>query len=620
MPVIFGTAGHIDHGKTTLVRALTGQDTDRLPEEKARGISIDLGFAQMTLPNGQRAAFVDVPGHERFVRNMVAGVHGMDAVLMIVAADEGIMPQTREHLAILKLLGVERGLTVISKADLVDDEMLALVTEVVEDTVQTTFLGARPTAVVDAVSGHGMDDLRRRLNDLAQDASRREATGAARLPIDRVFTIKGFGTVVTGTLVAGRVQLEDTMQLQPGNLSVRVRRLEVHGESVVRADAGQRVAVNLAGVERDEVVRGQVLAPPGVVQATDLMTVEVEVLDSSDAIATGTRLHVHLGTAEALARIYFFEGDHAEPGGRLFAELRLETPMAASRSDRFIIRSYSPMVTIGGGKVIEIGQHHRRREPGLWDRMTRLSQGDDRGLIVKELDDSPAPLSAGELSKRLGVPVEEIIALISEDPEVAAGHDHDYWSKSQAGRWRERVAEAVRQHQAAHPLQPGMDRESIRSKYAENWSPRAFQWMLEADVPWVLDREWVSLATPSPGPEWLDRVERVYQALDNAGIQAPNLSQLMQGLSLQDTVGYDVLLYLMERGRVVRMDETVYISDRAAEEGTRMVRDAIRTEGALTTAQLKEALGINRRSAVIFLEWLDRQHVTRRQGETRIVL
>lgn len=617
-PVIIGTAGHIDHGKTTLVKALTGQDADRLPEEKSRGITIDLGFAHMALPSGQRLAFIDVPGHERFVRNMVAGVHGMDAVLLVVAADEGVMPQTTEHLAILRLLGVERGLTVITKAALVDDDMLDVVKAVVEEEVQGTFLEGQPMVVVDAISGQGLEQLKGALDSLTSGIERRGHGGAVRLPIDRAFTVKGFGTVVTGTLVSGTLHMDDSLSLAPSGDAVRVRGLQVHGKSVDEAWSGQRVAVNLAGIDRVDVERGQVLATPGTLAGVDVAAVNLELLSTSVPLAERTRVHVHAGTAEALARIYLFDRDAIEPGSRAFAEVRLESPLPLQRRDRLLIRSYSPVVTIGGGMVLEVGVHHRKKEPGLLARLERLTEGDDADAVADMVKGAAAPSEASALAKRLNMTADAVRELARNAESLLLLEGGLIWDRVQFREWTAQAVKRVEAYIKERPIKPGMPVDVLKTALAAKWPLRDFRAVL-AQSGLVLDREWVRIQ-PSPpelGSTDRDKIERVYQRVQNAGLRPPAFADLKRELGLSDPAFEDIIERLFLENRLLRLEDGLALSVESFEQGRDVVADAIRRDGPKTTADLKEALGVSRRLAVLFLELLDRERVTRRVGDSR---
>ncbi len=617
-PVVIGTAGHIDHGKTTLVKALTGQDADRLPEEKRRGITIDLGFAHMPLPSGRHLAFIDVPGHERFIRNMVAGVHGMDAVLLVVAADEGVMPQTVEHLAILRLLGVRRGLTVITKADLVDDEMLELVQSLVSDAVHGTFLQDAPLLVVDAVSGRGIPPLLRHLEEIAGGVKRNVETGAARLPIDRVFSVKGFGTVVTGTLVSGRIAVDEAVEAVPLGRTVRVRGLQVHNQSVAMAWSGQRVAVNLAGVERGDIRRGDVLASPGTLSGVELVAVELELIAGSPAVVDGIRVHVHAGTDEALARVYLFEGRELQAGERAFVELRLEAPLALKRWDHFLVRAYSPVFTIGGGIVLEVGHHHRRREEGLLEHWRRLRDGDDVLIAADLLRHAQAPLEAREIASRLGLVAGEEGDALARVPSACYLDGGYVWDLGCFQKWVESMRSGLSAYLSQRPIKPGMPIEEAKTKFAVNWPTRLFRGALErAGI--IFDREWIRLdETPAQLADGnLREVERVYQAIRDQGLKPESLEAIHERLRVATEQFDDIVERLFLEGRLLRLEDGLAISLHAYQQGRDMIVGVLREKGRASTGELKEVLGVGRRLAVLFLELLDRERVTRRLADSR---
>ncbi|PSR24092.1 MAG: selenocysteine-specific translation elongation factor [Sulfobacillus acidophilus] len=617
-PVIVGTAGHIDHGKTTLVKALTGQDADRLPEEKARGITIDLGFAHMRLASGQRVAFIDVPGHERFVRNMVAGVHGMDAVLLVVAADEGIMPQTEEHLAILRLLGVQRGLTVITKADLVDAEMRALVHELVVDAIQGTFLENAPVVTVDAITGRGINELKMALHELVAGVKRQSVVGPVRLPIDRVFTVKGFGTVVTGTLVSGRIQIEDSLEVVPDGLMVRVRGVQVHNRAETEALSGQRVALNIAGVSYEDVKRGSVLASKGTLRGVNVFTAALELLATSPVVNDNVRVHVHSGTAQALGRIYLIDSQELRPQDTGFVEIRLESALALARRDRFLIRSYSPVVTIGGGVALEVGIHHRRREPGLMKRLERLFAGDDAQAMYDLIARSPMPVAAEEVAARLGLTPAQVMEMGQSQADVIALEGRYLWVESQLLPWDQKARAILLQYVQDRPIKPGMPIDELKSRMAHDWPPRIFRAALQHQG-WFFDREWVRL-TVEPAPisgQDLAAIQSVYEAVRTGELNPSRFDEIKRRLTLDEKRFEDIVEYLFLQGCLLRLEDGLAMSREAYEQGKELVAQAIRRDGPKSTAELKEALQVNRRLAVLFLELLDRQRVTRRSGDKR---
>lgn len=620
-PIIFGTAGHIDHGKTTLTRALTRQDTDRLPEEKARGISIDLGFAHFTLQSGQSAALIDVPGHERFIRNMVAGVHGMDAVLLVVAADEGVMPQTREHLDILTLLGVKTGMTVITKADLVDDEWRSLVEETTREALSGTFLAEAPMVAVDAVSGRGMEDLQRQLQVVAERVRFRSPHGYPRLPIDRAFSVKGFGTVITGTLVSGRLSPEQAVELAPEGIEARIRSLEVHGQTVDEAVAGQRVAVNLGGVDRAQVHRGQVLSLPGVVHGVSYAVVQVTVLPSSHAIEQRDRVHCHIGTGEAVGRVYFYDRERAEPGETVFAEIRLESPLAIVLRDRFLLRSYSPVTTIAGGTVLEIDVRHRRREAGLIERLSRMASGSDADRVANMVRETDHPQSLKELAARCGLPEAETRRALLEQADLIGDEDRWWWSRPALAQWGGRIGQTVRAYHRAHPLRVGIPREQLRTELAPNWPARAFLWTLAQIESLVSDHEWVRFSDfePQPTSDQARLLERIAAAFADADLHPKSLEAMAREQGLEEREFLELVQFLVQKGSLLRLEESVYIDSGAYERGVQAVRRALADGKSLGASELKEELGTNRRFAISFLELLDSRHITRRVGDKRML-
>lgn len=618
-PIIIGTAGHIDHGKTTLTQRLTGVNTDRLPEERTRGISIDLGFADFTLPSGQHAALIDVPGHERFIRNMVAGVHGMDAVMLVVAADEGIMPQTREHLDILTLLGVEMGLTVITKADTVESEWIPIVEEAVNEALTGSFLQQSPVLVVDSVSGRGIPELLAALDTMILQVPVRSASGLVQLPVDRVFSVRGFGTVVTGTLVSGTIRPEDSLEVVPGPFPVRVRGLEVHSRKVEYAVAGQRVAVNLAGIDKDHVHRGKMLATPGTVKAVDILAVDVSLLGTSPELDQRSRVHVHLGTAEAIGRLYWYDRDSLAPGERAFAELRLESPVPASRHDRFLIRSYSPVITVGGGRVVEVGVHHKRKEPELISRLDLLAHGSVQDVVEAQLRACPAPCLIDTLAERTGYPLAEVEHLCQTNPEVLYGPERQVLLRAFLVPLADLLLQFLKEYHQAHPLRPGIERERLRERLWPQWTLKSTLFVVNRVNGAVLDREWVRMDDFEPhvsGP-WSQEIDSLYQAIHMAGLKAVAAEQLMAQTGIAADHFFDILEHLLQQQRIVRLDEGLYISDAVFGEGRGRVIQALADQTSLTTSELKEVLGANRRFAVLFLELLDVMHITRRVGESR---
>ncbi|MCL6522227.1 MAG: selenocysteine-specific translation elongation factor [Firmicutes bacterium] len=621
-PLIIGTAGHVDHGKSTLIRALTGTDPDRLPEEKRRGLTIDLGFARLVLPSGREAGIVDVPGHERFVKNMVAGASGMDLVLLVIAADEGVMPQTEEHLDILQLLGVQRGVLVLTKVDLVEADWLELVDEEVREAVRGTFLEGAPLVHVSSVTGEGLGELLATVDRLAAAMRPRPAEGPARLPVDRVFTVAGFGTVVTGTLLSGSIRLEERLELLPAGRPLRVRGLQVHNRPVERVVAGQRVALN-ANLERDQVERGDVLATPGIFQAGRGFSGYLELLPRLERpLASGTRVRLHAGTRECLGRLLLLDRDELAPGERAPVYFRAEEPLVVARGDRFVVRSYSPARAIGGGDVVDPVRRVRRGDRVGIARLERLAAGDRREAVRACLEE-PRPWSLESLTRAAEVAPAELAALLAE--MEAAGEA----AQAAEGVWLGRAGEEallgrllalLERHLGEYPLRRGMSREEARRLLAPDLPPRAFAQLLER---WAAagrletEEERVRPAgwEPRLEPAAAAAVARVEEALRERPFDPPEVHEIELPRGAPPLA--EILRHLQEAGRIEHAGP-LWFHRSAVEEAARRVRAHFLEQPRLTLAQLRDLLGTSRKYAVPLAERLDELGVTRRAGEDRV--
>ncbi|HEX7315799.1 MAG TPA: selenocysteine-specific translation elongation factor [Pyrinomonadaceae bacterium] len=634
--VIVGTAGHIDHGKTTLVRALTGVDADRLPEEKRRGITIDLGFAELDLGD-VRVGFVDVPGHERFVKNMLAGAHGIDLVALVIAADEGVMPQTREHFDICRLLGVGAGLVVLTKSDAVDEELLELVRLEASELVAGSFLEGAPVVAASARTGQGMDELKAALRDSALAAPERSGDAVARLPVDRSFTMRGFGAVATGTLVAGEIKEGEELELLPTGTRVRVRGLQVHGAAVREARAGQRTAVNLGGVETAGVERGMVLAPVGRLRPTQIIDARVTVLeDAPRPLRTRQRVRVHHGALEALARVAVLEeSGEVSPGSTGLVQLRLESEVVALPGDRFILRTYSPQQTFAGGVVLDAhALKHRGRERATAratlvafeeaDRAARLAffvnSAGERGLRHEDAaartgwrDDVLAVALAEGRGRGAFVEAEGV--LVAEDV---------------LRRLQHAAAEEVEAHHRREPLSRGLARETLRERVFTRAAPEVFRAALkraEDEGALVAERDLVRAAGHSldlsPADAALrDRLEAVYR---DAALEAPTLEEAFAragGDGARREHLRKLLQLLLDAGALVRVKEDLLFHRDPLAQLTDSLRDyAARTPDRLIdVAAFKELSGVSRKYAIPLLEYFDRERVTRRAGDKRLIL
>jgi selenocysteine-specific elongation factor len=636
--IIVGTAGHIDHGKTSLVKALTGVNTDRWKEEQERGITIDIGFADLTAGD-IHLGFVDVPGHERFVRNMLAGAHGIDLVMLVVAADESVMPQTREHFDICRLLEVKSGLVVITKADLVDEEFLQLVEAETADFVAGSFLEGAPVLRVSSRTGEGVEELKAALARLAAKVSERDDQAVARLPIDRVFTIKGFGTVVTGTLIAGQIRAGDELELIPSaNRRARARSIQVHGKSTQEARAGERTAINLQGVEVSEIERGQSLAPAGRLQASSMMDLRLHLLRSAPRpLRSRSRVHLHIGTAEVLARIILLGQSELAAGSSCFAQLRLESPLLALPGDHFIVRSYSPTITIGGGTIVDaLPQKHKLRESArVAAELEKLAEADEveRIALFVEMAGEHG-MSYAQIAARSGSPGSTIAraaeSMTRSRRAIAANQNPLLLVARPAFEDLARqVRSLLKEFHQKSPLESGMGREEIREKIFAHLPPEIFRAVIahlternEA----VAEKDLLRLATHrvALSAEEQAAKDHLAEAFAKAGLQP---------MSLEDAIARAGPQFGIDQGRAQRFaqmlinsGELVRVADlifhRSALDGLREILQKYKAEHGprLDVGAFKDLTGISRKYAIPLLEHLDRQRVTRRVGDAREIM
>ena len=617
--LIVGTAGHIDHGKSTLVRALTGTDPDRLKEEKERGITIDLGFAHVDLGGGVVASFIDVPGHERFVRNMLAGAHGIDAVLLVVAADESVMPQTREHFHICRLLGIADGAVVLTKVDAAEEDSVALAEMEARELVAGSFLEGKPVLRVSARTGAGLDALRDELRRLAARAAGRPAGGLVRLPVDRAFVLKGFGTVVTGTLVAGTIAAGDELELLPAGRRVRVRGLQVHGASAERVEAGHRAAVNLAGVEVADVHRGDVLARPGTLQPSSILDAELALLPGERPLKDQARVRVHVASAEVLARVRVLDAPPAiEPGTTRRVQLRLEKKAVAGRGDRLVVRSYSPAATIGGAIVLDPVARRRKRGGA--------AAGGGDPLLDMVTEAGASGLDVKVVSARLTVPVDEVLrAVAGREGVVALGREPGHVVARAA---LDALAGAARAQLAAfhagQPLKAAMPREELRGKVFARAAPGAFERVLEEEQRRGAIRsagDGVALAGHAVrlSPEEGRARAALLEVARAAGWEGVEPKALAERSGLAAALAERITRVLVTEGELRKAGDALLHRERAD-----ALKDEVRRRwpsgSKLDVAQLKELTGLSRKYVIPLLEWLDREKVTRRSGADRTVL
>lgn len=621
--LIIGTAGHVDHGKSALIRALTGVETDRFPEEKERGISIDIGFAQFVLPTGRRAAVIDVPGHERFIKNMLAGITGIDLVLLVVAADEGVMPQTREHLDILRLLEIKQGIIVLTKRDLVDEDMLELVADDVRQAVKGTFLEKAPVVPVSSVTREGLDELLTLLDQMIEATEAKDVTAFGRLPIDRAFVRPGFGTVVTGTLVGGTIHEGDRLELLPLGLEVRVRGIQVHGEKRDRAEAGQRTAINLAGIERSDVVRGHVLCAPGFLKSTNSFAARLHVLESwPKEVKHGVQVHLHTGSSEMLARVLLLEGDTILPGDTAYVQIKTEEPLVVGRGDHYVIRSYSPVHTMGGGVVVE--PHAMYKKSQAADAVAELKvkeTGGLAGVLAETLARSGmTPLSVAELAKRTAIPPETITAELGAlEQDVRSLDGGLLIHRRGLGAFQAAVTEQLEAFYRQFPLRQGPAKEEVRRKL--NIGGKEFTALLAAaesagGLTVVRERVTLPNRTIQLNAGQLRIADGILQATTEAGYNLLTIGELKERFKGKDTE--ELIVYLTEQGQVARVAEEMMIAGPVLEEAARRTREFLKANGKISVSDFRDMLGTSRKFALPLLEWMDEQKITRRAGDERL--
>ena len=619
--IVVGTAGHIDHGKSSLVLALTGTDPDRLKEEKARGITIDLGFAHLE-HDGCNFAFVDVPGHERFVRNMLAGAGGIDAVMLVIAADESVMPQTREHFAICSLLRVKAGLVVLTKSDLVDADTLELCQLEARDLVKGSFLEGAPIIAVSARTGSGLDDLRRELGALGRRVPDRSSNGAARLPVDRAFSMKGFGTVVTGTLVSGTIHPDDTLSLLPAGRNVKVRGVQVHGRVAPAAAAGQRTAANLGGIEVAEVSRGNVLSAPGAFEPTRRADTVIEMLQDAKPLKHGARVRFHQGTSELLGRVSL----SGESG---YARIRFEKPAVLTRGDRFILRAYSPPMTIGGGTVLDPAPPRGHiRTPAGRARFERLDPkvpvADAVMVFVAERGIAGLPMSA--LVSRAGLTAEageRVVRDLGDALRLTRIGDVLVDAKVYSNQAAALLG-VILEHHAQQPLSPGLPREEARERFSGSAPPAVFDSVVAslAMAGHIVARDTLARAGHqlSLSPEEQHAREALSTAFKTAGLAPPDAGTAATAAGLSAEIADRVLKLLTREKILVRIGDLMFHDENLARLKSEV--RALKASGTskLDVAFFKNRYGVSRKFAIPLLEYLDRERVTRRAGDARVIL
>ena len=625
---IIGTAGHIDHGKTSLVRALTGMDTDVLKEEKERNITIDIGFAFL----GSDITIIDVPGHERFIKNMMAGVSTIDFALFVIAADDGIMPQTREHLDILNLLQVKDGVVVLTKADMVEPDWLDLVEEEIKDGMKGTFLEGKPVMVVDSISGRGIEALKELILEKKENKPPRMDKGIFKLPVDRVFTMKGFGTIVTGTILSGRLKEGDRLSLQPKNLEVRVKGLQSHGKNMPELALGERAAVNLHGVTVEQIERGNVLVSSGYLEPTYIFTSSFYLLASARKLDSRSRIRVHAGTNEVLGRIILLDRDSLEPGQQCFAELRLEEQMNIAPEERFVVRSYSPQITIGGGQILTINEKKaKRHDPALLEVLSVLEKGDQNKLVEETVFLSRfAPISLPDISKKVGwsePETEKAVELLKSEKKILrVGKEvkREFYHKANYEALQNKASDILEKFHTEFTHKEGMSKEELKTKISPVLDPDLFDAVLS-----IMSQNRIDIANNLVSlkkfkvqidPKMQKDIDSVFDCYKEDAFTPKTVKELSEELRLpfKDVRQYAGML--AAKGDLVKVDEDFYFAKEVLEKGKQLIKAEFTRSGPLKIGQISELFGSSRKYVVPIMEYLDRAGFTKRNGDVRVVV
>lgn len=617
---VVGTAGHVDHGKSTLVKALTGIDPDRLKEEKEREMTIDLGFAWLTLPSGQTVSIVDVPGHEAFIKNMLAGVGGIDAAMLVIAADEGVMPQTREHLAILDLLQVKGGLVALTKKDLVDAEWLEMVSADIRQQLAGTVLAHAPIVPVSAKTREGLPELLAELDRLLQTVPPKNDVGKPRLPIDRVFSMPGFGTVVTGTLTDGAFTIGDEVEIVPGEKRGRIRGIQSHKEKLERAFPGRRVALNLAGLAVEDLQRGQVVTLPGVYRATTLLDARVQYLPNAPKPLTHNALiDFFSGAAEVSARVRLLDHEVLKPGEMGWVQFHLAAPIAVAKNDRFIIRFPSPSITIGGGVIVDAHPtaRHRRFKPEVITRLETLMRGTPEEIVWQFLTArGSTPAEVKEITSGTGLSVESVTQALSALTENLITLGAAYITQP---NWRalvEKIRTTLAEYHRQYPLRVGLPREELKSRLG--LAPRVFDHVIErAASENILVANEDVVHQPDFVVTFTSDLQKKIDALLAQFHRAPYTPPSAQ--DAESAIGAEAVNALVAQGRLVRLNDQVLLTPQALQTMQDWVVTTIRTQGQVTVAQVRDQFNTSRKYAVALLEYLDEKRVTKRVGDARVL-
>ncbi|GAX90795.1 selenocysteine-specific translation elongation factor [Effusibacillus lacus] len=628
--IIVGTAGHIDHGKTTLVKALTGLDTDTHKEEKERGISIDIGFAPLSLPDGRRIGVIDVPGHEKFIKNMLAGAAGIDLILLVIDANEGIMPQTTEHLHIVEMLHVQKGIVVLTKIDTVDEEWLALVTEEVREGLRGSTLADAPIIPVSAVTGQGIEGLRELIAEMAREIKPREVNAPFRMPVDRVFSVPGFGTVVTGTVLAGSAKVGDAVEIQPSGEQVRIRSIQVHGETTEKAQAGQRTALNLAGIERSELARGYVIATPKVFKPTSLIDARFRLLsDSPWTLANRMRVRLYVGTSEVMGRVVLLDRDEMQPGEDALIQIDLEAPVVCEAKDHFILRTYSPMHTIGGGIVIDPHPNrlYRRNRPHILEELESREKGGPHARIL-QIAEEETGLNLTELAARMKATQDQTKAWVEELADRGQLRElpgnNGYVTFHALDKLLDEIEEKIRSHYARERFHNYVAKAQVLSQLSRKLKPKVYDAILELGaeagrLEVKQDRiRLVGYTVPLSSKEQ-QMMQDILKKFREQAYQPPTLQELLAAYKGQDKIVQGIVSLLKETDALVEVEEGILFAKETIEQTPQILRKISGDDG-FSVAEFRDHVGTSRKFALALLEYMDRVKITKRMEDKRVLL
>jgi selenocysteine-specific elongation factor len=627
---IIGTAGHVDHGKTTLIKALTGVDTDRLKEEKERGISIELGFASLPLPSGAKAGVVDVPGHEKFVRQMLAGIGGIDLVLLVIAADEGVMPQTTEHLEIIDLLQIPRGIIVLTKVDLVEPDWCELVKLEVAEALRGTVLAQSEIIEVSVTTGVGLDYLLTCIDEKLTQLSGKADLGPCRLPIDRSFSVPGFGTVVTGTMYHGNLQVGDPVVIEPGEIKSRVRSMQVHGNKVEEGFAGQRVAINLPNVELNDIPRGATLLSPGFLNPSQILDLSLILLDSAEMpLVQRQRVRFHIGTKEVFGRIHLLDREEIEPGAKVYAQILLEEPVVAARRDRFIIRLYSPARTIAGGIIIDVGNKKcKRYSEQSVAQMVIKEMGTPEDLISEQLSKVFVPQTTTELGQTTGLDIPEIeqaLVKLGEQVDSFIIEGQSYWFHNESLLpLRRELTKLIDQYHKKYNLRTGVLKEEIKSRLFTNWNSKIYSGLLK----YLQDNKIIEVSgnyinlpgfKAEPQGKLQPIASQVISEFKVAKLSPPDWEAVMNKYKIDQTLHEELLQYYLHVGILVKVTGNLYFSFEALDEAKKIIEQLLKEKSEFIASDAKDRLNTSRKYLIPLLEYFDTQKITRRIGDKRVI-